>query len=47
MKHAQQYSQPLQNFFSRRNNNNSEIIKSEKNITLTDRQDAIRDLENL
>jgi lipopolysaccharide export LptBFGC system permease protein LptF len=45
IKHAQQHSQPLQNFFSNGNNNNSEVSKSEKNIVLIDRQEAIKDLE--
>ncbi len=33
--------------FQDRNNHNSEISESEKNIALTDRQEAIKDLENL
>jgi ABC-type antimicrobial peptide transport system permease subunit len=47
IKHAQQYSQPLQNFFSSRNNDYSEVSKSDKNIVLLDRQEAIRNLEKL
>ncbi len=34
-------------FFPDRNNNNSEVNESEKNIVLTDRQEAIKDLEKL
>ncbi len=46
IKHAHQYSQPIQDFFSN-GINNSEVGKTEQNIMLIDRQEGIRDLKKL